>query len=47
MARSAQGSRTGVKILARDLGVYEKADEKEAVAKYGITSVDTKWIDTE
>ena len=30
----------------RDLGVYEKVDEKEAVAKYGITPVDTKWIDT-
>ena len=25
----------------RDLGVYEKADEKEAVAKYGINPVDT------
>ena len=25
----------------RDLGVYEKVDEKEAVAKYGITPVDT------
>ena len=31
----------------RDLGVYEKVDEKEAVAKYGITLVDTKWIDTD
>ena len=31
----------------RDLGVYEKADEKEAVAKYGITPVDTKLIDTD
>ena len=26
----------------RDLGVYEKVDEKEAVEKYGITPVDTK-----
>ena len=26
----------------RDLGVYEKVYEKEAVAKYGITRVDTK-----
>ena len=26
----------------RDLGVDEKVDEKEAVAKYGITPVDTK-----
>ena len=31
----------------RDLGVYEKVDEKEAVAKYGITPVDTKWVDTD
>ena len=31
----------------RDLGVYEKVDEKEAGAKYGITPVDTKWIDTD
>ena len=31
----------------RDLGVYQKVDEKEAVAKYGITPVDTKWIDTD
>ena len=31
----------------RDLGVYEKVNEKEAVAKYGITPVDTKWIDTD
>ena len=31
----------------RDLGVYEKAGEKEAVARYGITPVDTKWVDTD
>ena len=31
----------------RDLGVYEKVDEKEAVAKYGITPVDTTWVDTD
>ena len=31
----------------RDLGVYEKVDEKEAVAKYGITPVDTQWVDTD
>ena len=30
----------------RDLGAHEKLDEKEAVAKYGITPVDTKWVDT-
>ena len=31
----------------RDLGVYEKIDDNEAVAKYGITPVDTKWVDTD
>ena len=31
----------------RDLGVYEKVDEKEAIEKYGITPVDTKWVDTD
>ena len=31
----------------RDLGVYEKVDEKEAVEKYGPTPVDTKWVDTD
>ena len=31
----------------RDFGVYEKVDEKEAVAKYGITPVDTKSVDTD
>ena len=31
----------------RDLGVYEKVDEKEAVEKYGVTPVDTKWVDTD
>ena len=30
-----------------DFGVYEKVDEKEAVAKYGISPVDTKWVDTD
>ena len=28
----------------RDLGVYEKVDD---VAKYGITPVDTQWVDTD
>ena len=27
--------------------MYEKIDENEAIAKYGITPVDTKWIDTD
>ena len=31
----------------RDLGVYEKIDENEAVAQYNITPVDTKWVDTD
>ena len=31
----------------RDVGVYEKVDEKDAVKKYGITPVDTKWVDTD
>ena len=31
----------------RDLGVYEQVDEKEAVEKYGVTPIDTKWIDTD
>ena len=31
----------------RYLGVYDKVDEKEAVTKYGITPVDTKWVDTD
>ena len=31
----------------RDLGAYEKVDEKEAVEKYGIIPVGTKWVDTD
>ena len=31
----------------RDLGVCEKVDEREAVEKYGVTPIDTKWIDTD
>ena len=31
----------------RDLAVYEKVDEKEAVEKYGVTPVDTKWVGTD
>ena len=30
----------------RDLGVYEEVDEREAIAHYQVTPVDTKWIDT-
>ena len=31
----------------RDLGLFEKVYEKEMVTKYGITPVDTKWVDTD
>ena len=31
----------------RELGVYEKTDERLAVAKYNVTLVDTKWVDTD
>ena len=31
----------------RELGVYEKVDERAAVAKYKVTQVDTKWVDTD
>ena len=30
----------------RDLGVYEKVDERDAIARYQVTPVDTKWTDT-
>ena len=30
-----------------DLGVYKKVDERAAVAKYNVTLVDTKWVDTD
>ena len=31
----------------RELGVCEKVDERAAVAKYNVTPVDTKWVDTD
>ena len=31
----------------RDLGLHEKVDEREASAKYQLTRIDTKWIDTD
>ena len=31
----------------RDLEVYEKVDEREAIAQYQVTPVDTMWIDTD
>ena len=30
-----------------ELGVYEKVDERSAVAKYTVTPVDSKWVDTD
>ena len=36
----------GLKHL-RDLGVYEKVHEREAIAQYQVTPVDTKWVDTD
>ena len=31
----------------RELGVYEKVDERTAVTKYKVTPVDTNWVDTD
>ena len=31
----------------RDLGVYEKVDEREAIAKDQLIPIETKWIDTD
>ena len=31
----------------RELGVCSKVDERAAVAKYNVTPVDTKWVDTD
>ena len=31
----------------RELGVYEKVDERTAVATYNVTPVDTTWVDTD
>ena len=31
----------------RELGVYEKVDERTAVAKYTVTPVHTMWVDTD
>ena len=41
-----KASKLELKYL-RDLGVYEKVDEKEAVEKYKVTPIDTRWIDTD
>ena len=34
-------------MYLRELGVYEKVDERAAVAKYNVTPVDTKWVETD
>ena len=31
----------------RDLGVSEKVDEREAIAQYQVTPVETKWVGTD
>ena len=31
----------------RELGVYDKVDERAALAKYTVTPVNTKWVDTD
>ena len=31
----------------RELGVYEEVNERAAVAKYNVTPVDSKWVDTD
>ena len=31
----------------RELGVCEKVDERAALAKYNVTPMDTKWVDTD
>ena len=31
----------------RDLGVYETVNEREAIAKYQLAPIDTRWIDTD
>ena len=31
----------------RDFRVHEKVEEREAIAQYQLTSIDTKWIDTD
>ena len=41
-----QASELELKYL-RDHGVYEKVDAREAIAKYQLPTVDTKWIDTD
>ena len=39
-----KGGEKELKYL-RELGVYEKVDERTAVAKYNVTPVGTKWVD--
>ena len=34
-------------MYLRELGVFEKVDERAAVVKYNVTPVDTKWVDTD
>ena len=45
MAGCEASARKKLKYL-RELGVFEKVDERAAVAKYNVTPVDTKWVAT-
>ena len=42
--REARGQE--LKYLPATSGVYEKVDERDAIARYQVTPVDTMWIDT-
>ena len=46
MAGCQASTRKELKYL-RERGVYVKVDERAAVAKYNVTPVDTKWVDTD
>ena len=45
--RGLQFAKLENKNYLRDFGVCEKAHERDAIAKYQATPVDTKWIDTQ
>ena len=46
MASCEGSTRKELKYL-RELGVYEKVDEHAAMAKYNVTPIDMKWVDTD
>ena len=45
--QAVKGAREKELQYWRELGVYEKVDERAAVAKYSVTPLDTKWVDTD